>query len=152
MILVCFTNMPVDARVNVKNDSNSRVPNNYQVSNYYSQQNQTIATTASDTGTLPVAIDDNALAESILNNTSETTTYSQLERCSMIYPSGIFKWGIPESGIRRPASSTCIAVVELRDANTDTALAQTTLASGDSMKCNIDMFPVSGLFKTIESF
>jgi hypothetical protein len=63
----------------------------------------------------------------------------------MIYPSGVFKWDVPESGVRRNPISQCVAVVELRDANSNAVLATTTLAAGDTMKCNVDSFPETGM-------
>lgn len=141
-------NMPADARVNIRNNSyptsrsqmvaaQQQMMANANATNYY-------VTTPSATETLPVAVDDADLANDILNNTSDTVTADDLENCSMIYPTGLFKWSIPESGIRKNQTNQCVAIVELRDANSNKVLAQTTLAAGDAMKCNIDMFPQSG--------
>lgn len=154
-ILACIANMPVSARVNVKSNSNRSYSDAYnQVMSQQQQQAYYDATathvaTASDTGSLPVAVDDKKLAEAILNNTSETIRKADLEACSMIYPNGVFRWGIPESGVRNNGQSQCVAVIELRDANSNAVLATTTVAAGDSMKCNVDMFPQHGLFPAI---
>ena len=147
-ILASVVNMPVDARVTVKKagsyaNAYNQVMNVRQQAEYMSA-NQIIATTNSATSILPVAVDDADLAQNILNNTATNVNADDLEMCSMIYPTGLFRWGVPEAGIRKNPEQQCIAVVELRDANTNTVLAQTTLASGDAMKCNIDMFPESG--------
>lgn len=148
-------NMPADARVNIRNNSypssrsqmvaaQQQMMANANATNYY-------VTTPSATETLPVAVDDATLANDILNNTSDTVTADDLENCSMIYPTGLFKWGIPESGIRKNQTNQCVAVVELRDANSNKVLAKTTLAAGDAMKCNIDMFPQSGWQTALEN-
>jgi hypothetical protein len=44
----------------------------------------------------------------------------------------------------------CVSVVKLIDANTNAVLAVTTVAAGDTMRCNVDMFPQSGLQPAIE--
>ncbi len=98
---------------------------------------------ASATVDLPVAVEDEKLARAITENKSDTKI-SDLERCSMIYPNGVFKWGIPQSGIRKNQKPQCIAVVNLVDAETKSILATTTVAAGDAMRCNIDMFPEEG--------
>lgn len=154
-ILACVANMPADAVVKTKNSNRSYANAYNQVAAIQQQQayydaTATTATTASSVANLPVMVDDKNLAEAIANNTSETVNISDLEACSMIYPNGVFKWGIPESGVRQNPTSQCVAVVELRDANTNAVLATTTLAAGDSMKCNADMFPQSGLLPAIE--
>lgn len=106
---------------------------------------QTIPTvqTASATEDLPVAVTDEKIADEIKNNKSETTV-SDLESCSMIYPTGLFKWEVPQSGITASLKPQCVAVIELYDATTQKVLATTTLAAGDTMKCNIEMFPKDG--------
>ena len=148
VILACATNTPVDARVSVKKHSNYADGYNQVMSmrqkNAYMSQNEVNATTASATGDLPVAVDDKSLEKDILNNSASTVNTATLESCSMIYPNGVFRWGVPETGIRRNPNQQCIAVIELKNANTNEVLATTTLASGDAMKCNIDMFPESG--------
>ena len=126
LILACSMNMPADARVNIRNNSypssrsqmvaaQQQMMANANATNYY-------VTTPSATETLPVAVDDATLANDILNNTSDTVTADDLENCSMIYPTGLFKWGIPESGIRKNQTNQCVAVVELRDANSNKVL------------------------------
>lgn len=152
LIAVFSINMPADARVNVKSTGRGNVDAYNQMAAIRNQQaqQQVLATTASDTGDLPVAVEDKNLAESILNNSSENVTMADLEACSMIYPSGVFKWAVPESGIRLNKTSQCVAVVELRDANTNAVLATTTLAAGDMMKCNIDEFPQNGWLPALE--
>jgi len=155
-MLACIANMPVSARVNVKTNAGRSYADGYnqvmavQQQQAYYDATATNATTASDVGNLPVAVDDKKLAESILNNTSTSVSSADLEACSMIYPNGVFRWGIPESGVRANGQNQCVAVIELRDANTNAILATTTVGAGDSMKCNVDMFPQSGLFPAIE--
>lgn len=148
VILASVLGMPADARITVKKSGSyanayNQVMNVRQQAEYMSQ-NQIVATTNSATPTLPVAVDDANLAQDILNNVANNVNTDVLENCSMIYPNGLFRWGVPEAGIRKNPTNQCIALIELRDANTNTVLAQTTLAAGDAMKCNIDMFPESG--------
>ena len=111
---------------------------------YATSQNIPLIQTASATEDLPVAVEDAKLAENIKNNTAESVTTDDLERCSMIYINGVFKWDVPQSGTRQTLQPQCVAVVDLVSAETNEVLATTTLAAGDMMKCNIDMFPESG--------
>lgn len=149
-ILATITAMPGDAAVKINNSSRSYADAYNQVNAMRYQQEymnaaQT-ATTASATASLPVAVDNEKLAKAILNNDeSFKTSLGDLDSCAMIYPNGVFKWAKPESGVRQNQADQCVAVVELRDANTNAVLATTTLAAGDMMKCNIDYFPDSGL-------
>ena len=149
-ILACLVGQDALARVNVKKAGAGNYASAYNQVNAvrqqaaYMEEQQYLATTASATDTLPVAVDDPELARSIMNNTSTMVSAVDLDNCSMIYPNGVFKWGVPESGIRKTPAQQCIAVVELRDANSNTVLATTTLAAGDSLKCNIDSFPEAG--------
>ena len=148
LLSVCSLNTTASARINVKSNSRSYADAYNQVAAIRYQQEYADAatagvTTSSDTGNLPVAVDDKKLAAEILNNTSSQVTRSDLEKCAMIYPNGVFRWGIPESGVRRTPVAQCVAVVELRDANTKEILATTTIAAGDTMKCNVDAFPES---------
>lgn len=148
LVLACATAMPGDAAVKTKNSNRSYASGYQQVNAMRYQQEYmdtaSYATTASATANLPVTVDDQNLANAILNNES-TVNVSELEACSMIYPNGVFKWGIPESGVRKNPTSQCVAVVELRDVKTNAVLATTTLAAGDMMKCNVDSFPESGM-------
>ncbi len=148
-ILASVTTLPVDARVTTHNSNRSYAEAYNQVNALRYQQEYldataTTATTASATATLPVMVSDEKLASAILNNTSETTV-GDLDACAMIYPNGVFRWQTPESGIRLNQYDQCVAVVSLIDANTNTVLATTTVAAGDSFKCNIDNFPESGM-------
>lgn len=148
-ILASVAALPLNAAVRTNNSSRSYADAYNQVNALRYQQEYmnataTNASTASATATLPVMVSDEKLASAILNNTSETTV-PELENCAMIYPNGVFKWTIPESGIRKNQINQCTAVVTLVDANTNVVLATTTLASGDTMKCNIDSFPESGM-------
>ncbi|MBQ7409723.1 MAG: hypothetical protein IJV03_04115, partial [Alphaproteobacteria bacterium] len=154
-MLACVANMPVDAAIKTKNSNRSYANAYNQVATLQQQQayydaTAVNATTASQTANLPVAVDDKNLAAAILNNTSDSVNLSDLELCSMIYPNGQFKWSIPESGVRMNQIPQCVAIVELRDANTNAVLAVTTVGAGDSMRCNVDMFPQSGLLPAIE--
>ena len=148
LILACVSSMPVDARVTT-NNSNRSYANAYQQVNAMRYQQETAtATTASATANLPVMVSDEKLAAAIVDGTAEGVTVSDLDSCAMIYPSGVFRWEIPESGIRNNQVPQCVAVVELRDANTNVILATTTVAAGDSLKCNIDSFPESNMNAT----
>lgn len=111
---------------------------------YIAEQNIPVVQTASATETLPVEVEDKELAEDIKNNKSDSVTMADLDRCSMVDIRGVFKWGIPESGMRQTTQPQCMAVVDLKDANSGKVLATTTVAAGDAIKCNIDMFPESG--------
>lgn len=150
-ILACVAATSSDARVTAKNSNRSYAEAYNQVNALRYQQeymnaNQQIATTASTTSYLPVAVDDEQLANAIMNNSSDVATVSDLEACSMIYPNGVFRWGLPLSGIRKNQTPQCLAVVTLVDARGSEpypVLATTTVAAGDTMKCNIDMFPES---------
>ena len=152
-LLASVSAMPVDARVNT-NNSNRSYANAYNQVNAMRYQQEYMdamaanATTASATANLPVAVADEKLATEILNNASETTI-DDLDACSMIYPNGIFRWEIPESGVRREQKNQCVSVISLIDANTNAVLATTTVAAGDSMKCNIDSFPESGMNRAV---
>ena len=151
MMLACAMNTPADARISVKNSAS--YANAYNQVMAVRQQNAIAnGEYAANTENLPVAVDNEKLAHSIATNTAENVTTSDLANCAMIYPTGLFRWGIPASGVRRNQLDQCIAVVELRDVNTNTVLAQTTLASGDTMKCNIDMFPQIGWMSALEKF
>nr|MBQ0090912.1 hypothetical protein [Candidatus Enterousia merdequi] len=143
-ILACVSTMPLEAVVKTKN-SNRSYSSAYQQISALQYQQAMQDTEAAETAVLPIEVSDKTLAESISNNTSNDVTVSDLEACSMIYPNGSFKWDVPESGVRRNPGSQCVAVVELRDANSNAVLATTTLAAGDTMKCNVDSFPESGM-------
>ena len=143
LILAWVSSMPVDARV-VTSNSNRSYANAYQQVNSLRYQQETATTTAA-AATLPVAVSDEQLSAAILDGTADGVTVSDLETCSLIYPNGTFKWDIPESGVRRNQVQQCVAVVELRDTKTKAVLATTTVAAGDTFKCNVDSFPESGL-------
>ena len=146
-ILASVASLPVDAAIKTNNSSRSYADAYNQVNAMRYQQeyaDANTAITASATAKLPVMVSNEKLAAEILNNTSETTV-SDLDACAMIYPNGVFRWETPESGIRRNPYDQCVAVVSLVDANTNAVLATTTVASGDSFKCNIDNFPESGM-------
>ena len=145
LILACISSMPVDAAVKTKNSNRSYADAYQQVNALRYQQETAAATTASATAQLPVMVSDEQLAAAILAGTAEDVTISDLDACSMIYPNGVFRWEIPESGIRRNQTYQCVSVVELRNATTNEVLATTTVAAGDSFKCNADSFPESGL-------
>ncbi len=150
-ILASLSTLPADATIRVGNSSRSYAEAYNQVNAMRYQQEYADAntvTTASATATLPVMVSNEKLSAAILNNTSETTI-SDLDACSMIYPNGVFRWEVPESGIRRNPYDQCVAVVSLVDANTNAVLATTTVASGDSFKCNIDNFPESGMNRVV---
>jgi hypothetical protein len=144
-ILASLSTLPVDAAIRTNNSSRSYADAYNQVNALrYQQETTTTATTESATADLPVMVSNEKLASEILNNTSETTV-SDLDACAMIYSNGLFRWEVPLSGTRRNQYDQCVAVVSLIDANTNAVLATTTLASGDSFKCNIDNFPESGM-------
>lgn len=131
--------MPVDAAVKTKNSNRSYAGAYQQLNAMYGQQGYATETTTAAVANLPVMVTDEKLANSIVNNEVGAPSVSDLEACSMIYANGDFKWGTPEYGINRDPQ--CIAVVELRDANTNAVLASTTVGAGQSIKCNIDSFP-----------
>ena len=146
-ILAAISAVPGYCAIKMKGNESRSYAGAYNQVNAMRQQAMYVptATTASATSNLPVAVDDESLANSILSNNSEAeVSIADLDACAMIYPNGIFKWGVPTSGIRRNKTNQCMAVVELREANSNAILATTTLGAGDSMKCNIDYFPESG--------
>ena len=138
VILACVATMPGDAAVKTNNASRSYAGAYQQVNNVRAQQ-EYLNSVNGAAAQLPVTVDDENLARSIVNNESGAPGVSQLQACAMIYPNGNFKWGVPEYGINKDPQ--CLAVVELRDANSNTILAYTTVAAGQSIKCNIDNFP-----------
>jgi hypothetical protein len=141
-ILACISAMPVDAAVKTKNSSHSYAGSYQQVNSLRYQQELAANSVSAAAATLPVMVDDERLANSIVSGQTGAPSVSELEACSLIYPNGNFRWGIPEYGIQKEPQ--CIAVVELRDAHTNAVLATTTVAAGQSMKCNIDYFPSMG--------
>ena len=76
------------------------------------------------------------------NGDVQTISTADMDACSAIYPNGAFDWIKPTTGSKRGGPATCAALVELRSyKNTDyNVLATAYLASGDSMKCNVDSF------------
>ena len=145
-ILATITTLPVDARVNVNNSSRSYADAYNQVNMLRYQQEYMAATEAAAADNLPVMVSDEKLASEIANNTSEVTV-ADLDSCAMIWPNGTFKWEVPESGIRHNPMNQCVAVISLIDGTTKEVLATTTVAAGDTIKCNIDYFPESGMNK-----
>ena len=140
-ILACVSTLPGVAAVKTNNSSRSYAGAYQQVNTIRAQQEYLNSTTNAASSQLPVTVDDENLARSILNSESGAPSVSDLEACKMIYLNGNFKWGVPEYGVQREPQ--CLAVVELRDANTNAILASTTVAAGQSIKCNIDSFPES---------
>lgn len=108
------------------------------------------AVAVTTTTTLPVRVTNAALADKIASgDASVGVGVRDLERCSMIYPSGEFAWDTPTAGIGRGGAQTCVAVVEMRavaagPAGEDLVLARANVASGSSAKCNISEFPEYG--------
>ena len=139
ILLACASVMPVDAAVKTKNSSRAYAPAYQAVNAMRAQQEYYAENQAAAVAQLPVMVTDEKLANSIVNGEAGAPSLSELEACSMIYVNGNFKWGRPESGINHDPQ--CIAVVELRDANSNALLASTTVAAGQSIKCNIDSFP-----------
>lgn len=76
------------------------------------------------------------------NGDVQTISTADMDACSAIYPNGAFDWIKPTTGSKRGGPATCAALIELRSyKNTDyNVLATAYLASGDSMKCNVDSF------------
>lgn len=96
---------------------------------------------------LPVAVENAALAQQIRSgDASAPVDMSQLERCSMIYPSGEFAWARPTVGTGIGGAATCTAVVELRQLGAgpnggDLVIARANMAAGTGIKCNVSEFP-----------
>lgn len=139
VMLVCCINTPVDAKLTVRKSGYVDAYN--QVLQVRQQNQNANQMTASN---LPVDVEDSTLAQEIIDNTSATTNMEDLQNCASIYPNGAFKWAVPESGYLQGGDATCVAVVDLIETNSQKVLATTTLAAGDTMICNIDMFPQSG--------
>lgn len=109
------------------------------------QQTGTVAASA-DLG-LPVRVADSDLAASIARGTDVSgTTVSDLDACAAIYPTGVFAWDIPNSGLKSGAQTpVCVSVVEMRaiQGSGDVLLATAMVSAGDSIDCNIGKFPES---------
>lgn len=135
------------AAVRVGNHSRSYAGSYQQVMALQEQANYVAPTgeTASATDTLPVRVASNDLAERIVRgDASAGVSLTNLESCSMIYPSGNFAWDRPTGGHNINAPATCVAVVELRqyvDGINDKVLARANIAAGDAIDCNISNFP-----------
>ena len=140
--------MPADAAIKVNNSNRNNYAGGYNQVMSFSEQQALANSYLPTTQNLPVAVEDENLADAILNNSSETTM-NDLEKCSQTIPGGNFKWGVPESGRLRNSSPRCLVVVDLREANSQKILATTTLAVGDTMNCNIDSFPRSGTIPAV---
>ncbi len=103
--------------------------------------------TVSVTKDLPIPVESNAVAELVKSGSENApVTMSELERCSMIYPSGKFEWVSPTFGPSAGSPATCTAVVEMRTReNTldgaEIVLARANVAAGDAVLCNISAFP-----------
>lgn len=108
------------------------------------------ASAAVATRELPLEVEDKKLAQRIMEGDPTAPSIEELERCAMTDIRGVFKWGVPQSGIRRSLKPQCVAVVDLVDANTNKVLATTTVAAGDAIKCNIDEFPESSYSVELE--
>ena len=96
---------------------------------------------------LPIPVESDAIAELVKSGSENApVTMSELERCSMIYPSGKFEWVSPTFGPSAGSPATCTAVVEMRTReNTldgaEIVLARANVAAGDAVLCNISAFP-----------
>lgn len=109
------------------------------------------ASAAVATRELPLEVEDKKLAQRIMEGDPTAPSIDELERCTMTDIRGVFKWGVPQSGIRRDLKPQCVAVVDLVDATTNKVLATTTVAAGDAIKCNIDEFPESSYSVELEN-
>ena len=95
---------------------------------------------------LPIRVANKTLASQIVRGEGTTVTVAQLEKCGAVYPDGEFAWDNPNVGARSGTGSQCVAVVEMRGyqmgANgSNLVLARVNVASGDSVKCNISVWP-----------
>lgn len=96
---------------------------------------------------LPVPVDNPDLAAQVRSAHADSpVSMAQLERCSMIYPNGEFKWATPTVGRGAGGASTCTAVVELRayqagQNGEDLVVARANLPAGEAIRCNISDFP-----------
>lgn len=151
IMLVCGISVSADAKVTVRKsgtyaDAYNQVVAVRQQAQAAQQQQQQMTPE-----NLPVKVEDELLAQEIIDNKSDSVTMETLQDCSLVYPNGDFQWGVPKSGNRANTEPQCAAIVELRDADTNTVLATTTLAAGDTMLCNIDKFPQSGWKSALET-
>ena len=151
IMLVCGISVTADAKVTVRKSGTYADAYNQVIAVRQQAQAAAEAQQAMTPENLPVQIDDEVLAREIIENKSDTVTMETLEDCSLIYPNGDFKWAVPESGNKKNQEQQCVAVVELREVDTNKVLATTTLAAGDTMLCNIDYFPQSGWKSTLET-
>ena len=96
---------------------------------------------------LPVPVDNLDIAAQVRSaHVDSPVSMEQLERCSLIYPNGEFKWGTPTIGRGAGGASTCTAVIELRayqagENGSDLVVARAALPAGESVRCNISDFP-----------
>lgn len=142
----------------IKNTSRAHYADAYNQVNTIRQQQEyydtqgVIATTQSATTTLPVRVANKELETRILSNSADDVNINILDNCAMIYPSGKFEWSNPSMGLKVGTGDQCVAVVEMRSASDNTVLATATLAAGDSIKCNIDEFPMDGILPAAGKF
>ena len=77
---------------------------------------------------------------------NDISVYTDLDACSMIYPTGKFTMDRPTAGMSIAGPQQCVAVVELRgyqmgENGSYLVFARANVAAGDGIKCNIDSFP-----------
>ncbi|MFQ6739352.1 MAG: hypothetical protein ACLRFJ_01640 [Alphaproteobacteria bacterium] len=98
----------------------------------------------------PVAQVANSYEQPVNDNVptynDDISVYTDLDACSMIYPTGKFAMDRPTAGMSIAGPQQCVAVVELRgyqmgENGSDLVLARANVAAGDGIKCNIDSFP-----------
>ena len=147
----------------VFNDSYSAVRvKNSNYANAYKQLNEQRAQIGADaernavSNKLPISVADAELARKISSgDTDVETSVADLNACSAIYPNGNFEWASPDSGTKRGTDSTCVGVIDMYVVGAapnggNLLVARAKLGAGDSMRCNIDEFPQSGLLPDAE--
>lgn len=87
----------------------------------------------------------------------DISVYTDLDACSMIYPTGKFAMDRPNAGMSVAGPQQCVAVVELRgyqmgENGSDLVLARANVAAGDGIKCNIDSFPEYSFTAAVANF
>ncbi|MBQ0013102.1 MAG: hypothetical protein KBS86_00830 [Proteobacteria bacterium] len=139
---VLFVSVPdIEAVAALRIDNNSARVYNAKMN----MQNNLYAapTTAQILETVPVNQQMVAAPNVVADNISTDT---DLDMCSMIYPTGSFAIDKPTAGLSAAGPRQCVAVVELRgyqmgENGSDLVLARANVATGDGIKCNIDYFP-----------
>ena len=150
-LLAALVAVPGDVSAGIRISNKSR--NQYAAElSYQAQQAEAAAATVAATPVeLPVRVANQDVADKLMAGQSDVpVTMEQLDKCSMIFPTGEFEWARPTVGSSVVGPATCVAVIEMRsvdkidkETQKEAVLARAYLAAGDSVRCNISDFPES---------